>query len=82
MNFTVFSKKGCSYCEKVKKVLELTSSSFVVYTLGEHFDEKAFTDEFGYGTTFPQVICDGKKLGGTIETVEVPQRTKNHLRLS
>ena len=55
MNFTVFSKKGCSYCEKVKKVLELTSSKFVGYTLGEHFDEKAFIEEFGYGTTFPQV---------------------------
>ena len=45
MNFTVFSKDGCSYCEKVKQVLELTSSKFVVYTLGEHFDEKAFIEE-------------------------------------
>ena len=70
MNFTVFSKKGCSYCEKVKKVLELTSSKFVVYTLGEHFDKKAFNDEFGCGSTFPQVICDGKRIGGSVETVK------------
>ena len=76
MNFTVFSKKGCSYCEKVKKVLELTSSKFVVYNLGEHFNEKAFIDEFGYGTTFPQVICDGKKLGGTVETVKFLKEQK------
>ena len=60
----------------MKNVLELTSSKFVVYNLGEHFDEKAFTDEFGYGTTFPQVICDGKKLGGTIETVEFLREQK------
>ena len=53
MNFTVFSKNGCSYCEKVKKILELTSSKFVVYNLGEHFNEKAFIDEFGHGSTFP-----------------------------
>ena len=76
MNFTVFSKEGCPHCEKVKKVLELTSSSFVVYTLDELFDEKAFIEEFGYCTTFPQVVCDGKKLGGTIETVEFLREQK------
>ena len=76
MNFTVFSKDGCSYCEKVKQVLELTSSKFVVYNLGEHFDEKAFIEEFGYDTTFPQVICDGKKLGGTVETVKFLREQK------
>ena len=48
----------------------------MVYTLNEHFDKKAFIDEFGYGTTFPQVICDGKKLGGTIETVEFLREQK------
>ena len=37
---------------------------------------KAFTDEFGYGTTFPQVICDGKKLGGTVETVKFLREQK------
>ena len=76
MNFTVFSKVGCSYCEKVKKILELTSSKFVVYNLGEHFNEKAFIEEFGYGTTFPQVVCDGKKLGGTVETVKFLREQK------
>ena len=76
MNFTVFSKEGCPHCEKVKKILELTSSKFVVYNLGEHFNEKAFIEEFGYGTTFPQVVCDGKKLGGTVETVKFLREQK------
>ena len=55
MNFTVFSKNGCTACAKVKKVLELTGSKFVVYTLDEHFDTEAFYEEFGFGSTFPQV---------------------------
>ncbi len=76
MNFTVFSKEGCSYCEKVKKVLELTSSKFVVYTFGEHFDKKAFYEEFGNESTFPQVVCDGKKLGGSVETVKFLREQK------
>ncbi len=40
MNFVIYSKDGCSYCEKVKKVLELTGSTFVVYNLGEDFGKK------------------------------------------
>tara|TARA_B100000965_G_C19475566_1_gene706084 strand:- start:370 stop:612 length:243 start_codon:yes stop_codon:yes gene_type:complete len=76
MNFTVFSKDGCPACTKVKKVLELTESKFVVYNLDEHFDKKAFYDEFGFGSTFPQVVCDGKTLGGSVETVEFLRERK------
>ena len=70
MNFTVYSKNGCPYCDKVKKVLELTNSQFVVYNLDEHFDRASFYEEFGFGSTFPQVICNGDKLGGSIETIK------------
>ncbi len=70
MNFVIYSKDGCSYCEKVKKVLELTGSTFVVYNLGEDFTKEEFIAEFGEGSTFPQVICNGDKLGGSIETIK------------
>ena len=71
MNFAVYSKEGCPYCDKVKQVLELTESKFVVYTLGQQFEKDAFYGEFGEGSTFPQVVCDGKKLGGCIDTIEL-----------
>ena len=70
MNFTVYSKDGCSYCVKVKQVLELTGTQFVVYTLGEDFNREEFYSEFGEGSTFPQVICDDKKLGGCSDTIK------------
>ena len=70
MNFTVYSKDGCPYCEKVKKVLELTGSSFVVYNLGEDYTREGFISEFGEGATFPQVSVDGKKIGGSVETIK------------
>jgi glutaredoxin len=69
MNFTVYSKDNCPFCYKIKQVLELTSSNFVVYNLGEHFTKEEFYAEFGEGSTFPQVICDNKKLGGCNDTV-------------
>jgi len=70
MNFTVYSKENCPYCEKVKKILELTGSSFVVYNLGEDYTREGFISEFGEGATFPQVSVDGKKIGGSVETVK------------
>ena len=70
MNFTVYSRKGCDYCERIKTVLRLTGCAFVVYNLGEDFTREEFIAEFGEGSTFPQVSCDGKKIGGSIETVK------------
>jgi len=70
MIFTVYSKDNCPYCHKVKSVLELTGSNFVVYTLGEDFTKEEFYAEFGEGSTFPQVICDDKKLGGSVDTIK------------
>ena len=70
MNFVVYSKENCPYCHKIKTVLELTGSDFVVYNLNEHFTKDQFYAEFGEDSTFPQVICDDRKLGGCIETVK------------
>jgi glutaredoxin len=76
MNFTVYSKENCQYCHKVKTVLELTGSNFVVYNLNEHFTKDEFYSEFGEGSTFPQVICDDRKLGGCIDTVKFLKENK------
>ena len=76
MNFAVYTKEGCPYCDKVKQVLELTESKFVVYNLDQHFDKDAFYGEFGQGSTFPQVVCEGKKLGGCVDTIKFLKENK------
>ena len=76
MIFAVYTKEGCAYCEKVKEVLQLTESKFVVYNLDEHFDKDSFYGEFGQGSTFPQVVVDGKKLGGCVDTVQFLKENK------
>lgn len=70
MKFTVYSKSGCPYCEKVKSVLELTNQSFVLYNLNEHFTKEQFYSEFGENSTFPQVLCNENKLGGCVDTIK------------
>jgi len=70
MNFAVYSKNNCPYCYKVKQVLELTGSKFTVRTLEEDFTKEEFYAMFGKGSTFPQVVCDDKVLGGCIDTIK------------
>ena len=76
MNFAVYSKEGCPYCDKIKKVLTLTNLKYVVYNLDEHFDKKSFYEEFGQGSTFPQVVVDGKKLGGCVDSIKFLKEKK------
>ena len=76
MTFVVYSKNECPYCSKIKKVLELANQQFTVYTLGEHFTKEQFYAEFGDGSTFTQVICDDKKLGGCVDTIKFLQEQK------
>ena len=70
MNFTVYSKEDCSYCTKIKMILELTGSNFVVYNLNKDFTKEQFYSEFGKNSTFPQVVCNSQKLGGSVETIQ------------
>jgi len=70
MSFTVYSKDGCPYCEMVKQVLVGKDLTFAEYKLGEDFDKEQFHQEFGQGSTFPQVIMNGEKLGGCTDTVK------------
>lgn len=76
MNFVVYSKDNCPYCYKIKQVLELTNNKYVSYNLGEDFTKEEFYSEFGEGSTFPQVICNGKKLGGCNDTVKFLKENK------
>ena len=70
MNFTIYSKNGCPYCDRIKQVLDLAQFSYREYKLDEHFDRYAFTEEFGGDATFPQVQLNGVKLGGCTDTVQ------------
>ena len=76
MNFAVYSKDGCPYCDKIKQVMDLTKLSYVVYNLNEDFDRNSFYDEFGQGSTFPQVVVYCKKLGGCVDTIEFLRENK------
>ena len=68
MKFTIYSKEGCSYCEKAKKLLELAKVDYRVYKLDIDFTKDQFISEFGYGSSFPRILADGKLPGGCLDT--------------
>ena len=76
MKFTIYSKPGCPYCDKIKNVMYHYNLEHVVYTLDEDFTRQEFINEFGQGSTFPQVIMNDTKLGGCVDTVKYLKENK------
>ena len=75
--FTVYSKSGCFYCTKVKKLLIEKNSNFVVIDCDEYiiedkenfllFIKERANKEY---KTFPMVFNNGVFVGGFNETQE------------
>lgn len=80
MNFTVYSKRLCPWCDKIKTILEQVSATkglpLKIYELDADFTRDEFIAEFGVGSTFPQVIVNDKKLGGCVDTIKYLQENK------
>ncbi len=67
--YLIYSKPGCPFCVKIKKVMELAELQHVVYTLDQDFTKKEFYNQFGEGSTFPQVVYNNQNLGGCVDTI-------------
>ena len=74
MNFAIYSKDGCPFCTKIQQVMQLVELKHVIYKLNRDFTREEFYEEFGLGSTFPQVVLnENEKLGGCTETVKYLQ---------
>ena len=54
----------------------LGSLNYVKYDLGADYTKEGFYSLFGEGSTFPQVIVDGQRIGGCIESIKFLQEKK------
>jgi glutaredoxin 3 len=70
MNFAVYTRVGCPYCDKIKQVLSGKGYNYAEYVLDNHFNREQFYAQFGQGSTFPQVILNDVVLGGCTESVQ------------
>lgn len=69
MQAVIYSNKS-QECDRMSTLLQSISGEFHEYFLGEHFDQSAFTSEFGYEATYPQVALGSKHIGSMKETLQ------------
>jgi len=67
--FHIYSKLGCTHCETLKQIFIFKGISFKEYRYPEDFNVEYFRDLFGRNATFPQVLHNEKRIGGTYDTV-------------
>lgn len=68
---TIYTRKACPFCTKIKKVYDAKGWNYTEYVLDENFTREQFIGEFGRNGTFPQLIVDGEKTGGCNETINL-----------
>lgn len=64
MKVVIYSKHQCPYCDMAKRLAEQKGYDLEVYMLGEDFEREQLMETFPGARTFPQIIVDGKKIGG------------------
>ena len=52
------------------RILQLAEQKYVELKLNRDFDKSEFIQRFGFGSTFPQIVTEDKRIGGCTETVK------------
>ena len=64
MKAEIFGKTDCIHCEKAKILCAQKGISFDYQELGRDFEMGLILERFPGARTFPQIIVDGKHIGG------------------
>ena len=68
MELTIYSKSGCTYCDKLKQFLDSREIPYLNLQLNEDYTTTEFIRKFGK-STFPRVLFGEEHIGGMRETV-------------
>ena len=64
MKAEIFGKTDCIHCEKAKMLCSQKGIDFDYQELGKDFEMDLILEMFPGARTFPQIIVDGKYIGG------------------
>ena len=67
--FLIYSKVGCTYCDKLSALMDSKGIGYTKLTLNEDYTIDEFVEKFGR-TTFPRVILGEELIGGMKETAQ------------
>ena len=60
----IYGKDQCSFCTMAKNLCEMKEVEYEYKKLGRDFTQEEFVETFPGARTFPQIIKDGKNIGG------------------
>ena len=72
----IYSIPQCPYCDMAKNLAEREGYDLTYKMLDEDFDREALMETFPGARTFPQIIVDGKKIGGYTEFKQLVDEAK------
>lgn len=73
----IYTRPGCPYCTKIKELYNSKGWTYSEFVLGRNFTKPQFYNQFGQGSTFPQVLINGRVTGGCTETVKYLMEKKH-----
>ena len=74
----IYTRPGCPYCTKIKEVYRMRGWAYTEHVLNTNFTRDQFKQEFGQRATFPQVLINGRTIGGCTESIKY-LRENNYL---
>ena len=83
----VWGKDNCNYCDLTIEACqqlaeEMPNFSYEVVKLEVDYEVEDFTSHFPYATTVPQVVVDGKHIGGWDDFQGIWERELNKLKVT
>lgn len=65
MEVEIYSKTNCVFCDKAK--MRLAKENPKIHMLDQDYSREDFLKKFPNARTFPQIIINGKSIGGYSE---------------
>ena len=63
-NIVMWSKENCTYCDMAKRLLDKKEIVFAEKKIGYGYEKEDLLKEIPNARTVPQIIIDGKVIGG------------------
>ena len=63
----IWGKRNCPYCNRAKQTSKKFGLNYIYHQLDEDFTKEEFLEKFPDAKSYPQIIVDGKLVGGYMD---------------
>ncbi len=78
MQYIVYSKPDCIFCDKAKDLLNSKSLEYTEYVMGVHLTRAELLEQFPSAKTLPIILtADGQMIGGSAELTDYLQKSES-----